>query len=732
MSSDKPAYRRIIGIDGEGQDTPDGRHIYTYLAAVDEKRRPVAQVYDPKGLSHEDCARMILSLPQSALKFGYAFNYDVTKIIEDLPLADRYYLLRPQLRRARQCAKCRYVLPTWKDACPCGNQKIRDVTKPVSYGTRLYDYFNGSLTIKQLRRGKRPIKIKIWDCFRFFGCSFVEALKDWGVGTPDEIERIAGMKGKRGAFDKEDPAQIKAYCQEECWLLARMMRKVIDAHDAADIPLKRFDGAGSTATSLLRRSAVGSLGPDVSKYKGPPHKVLDPALGKAIATAFFGGRFEGSTVGVIERPVHGFDISSAYPFALSSLPCLSCGEWKRVSGMTYEGLAGSRLVLAAYRIRQVSTPVRRELAWCPLPCRTPNGSIVYGTNFRGWAWSPELRAAMRGWPELVELTGDAWIYETTCTHKPFAFLPSVYRKRIEWGKEGAGKVLKLGTNASYGKTAQSKGDDPPFQSWVWAGMTTSITRSQILDAIASAQDRWSVLSIATDGIAATEKLDLKVPPWDTGTGDLAKPLGGWERKEIEEGLFVAKPGLYYRLRPTLADIRARGVGRREVSNDYLTLMLGFLEWDRRDPDYHVPLISRRFYGAKHSITAHSKCAPCKESWPGVPEQLCPSCDEPGTSFKTSLTLNEEQKVAYGTWSKRTVRIAFDPFPKRERETVSRAGRFARLRIRDLEGIESKPYDVGSGTTSPEGQASRDAKEFMLEQPDWDRPDLAFNADPDFA
>ena len=274
-------------------------------------------------------------------------------------------------------------------------------------------------------------------------------------------------------------------------------------------------------------------------------------------------------------------------------------------------------------------------------------------------------------------------------------------------------------------------------------MTTAITRSQMLDAIASASDPWNVLAIATDGIYATEKLNLKAPPWDTGTGDLAKPLGGWEHKEIPEGLFVAKPGLYYRLQPSLADIRARGVGRREVSNDYLTLMKGFLDWDRRDPDYNVPLVSRRFYGAKHSVTAHSKCAPCKESWPGVFEQLCPCikscpshrdrvvCGEPGTSFKTSLTLNEENKPAYGTWSKRTVRIAFDPFPKRERETVSRAGRFARLRIRDLEGIESKPYDVGGGTTSPEGEASRAAKEFMLEQPDY-QPELTFNEDPDFA
>lgn len=790
----------IIGVDGEGEDTPDGGHIYTYLAAVDEFGSLIADAHNPAGLSHQECTDMLLSLPQHSLKFGFMFSYDVTKIIEEMPAADRYYLMRPDARQGKMCNACK---ETWTgdrkpwvqdceacggekvcaacegsgavgasspaddyDDCPaceggcmcpacdgeggvartgkecpsCGSTSVQGFTRSLRWGGRTYGFFNGSLTIASGKRAKVKKKTKIWDCFRFFGCAFVEAIKDWGVASPAQLERIQHMKDKRGAFADESPADVKAYCKEECFLLAVMMRKLITAHEEAGIPLTSYYGAGSTAGALLKKNLVG-------EFKGPPLEHMPKDLAAAISCAFFGGRFENSQIGKITVPVQSYDISSAYPYALADLPCLKCGTWTLIQGNTPRDVARMKkatLALCKFRVGKLSAAERRELAWGPLPCRDAKGSICYGTNFTGWAWRPEVLAALRGWPDLVTLEGETWIYETVCDHKPFAFLPEVYRQRVQWGKEGAGKVLKLGANASYGKTAQTLGDDPPFQSWVWAGMTTGTCRGQLLDGICLAKDPWSVLALATDGIYGTEKLAMPKPR-DTGTSDLPKPLGGWEHKEIPEGAFLAKPGLYFRLATTLADMRARGVGRREVFSQRERLMSAFEGWDRKDFSFYVPMTSRRFYGAKTSVIAQSRCAPCGKTWPGVPEKGCPKCGAVGSTFKVDFTRTPEEffcagcdkgfvgkpkcplcgkigkktresKVAYGTWNVREVRIKFDPHPKRERR-LGRGGSSVRLTMRDLGGIASAPYRTGA--TTPEGQAAREGSELALEQPDWD-------------
>ena len=768
---------RMIGVDGEGYDKPCGsckgraatadtralagclssdtptvdecvspHHLYIYIAAVDDEGVLVADAYDPQGLTHDACARVLLSLPQDALKFGFMFSYDVTKIIEQMPAIDRYYLVRPQLRDEASCMSCKKICGDKAQECPhCQGTELRRYSRAVRYRGRKYNFFNGSLSVQHTPTKR---KVKIWDCFRFFGCAFVEAIKDWllkaaKTSDPDwpyeeildekgralctraQVERIAAMKGKRGSFTEAEAEEIKAYCREECHLLAIMMRRVKEAHERAGIPLKRYEGAGSTATALLTAH-------DVARYKGPKHKDLDPALGDAIARSFFGGRFEDSMVGIAVDSVFGFDISSAYPFALSGLPCLTCGSWRLERRATMEKLRRARLAVGAYVVREVSDRQRREIAWGPLPFRDPKGSISYGTNFRGWAWAPELIAALEGWPDLVVLTGDAWIYETDCQHAPFSFMPSGYRQRIAWGKEGAGKALKLGMNAAYGKCAQNLGDDPPFQSWVFAGMATSTCRGQLLEAIAGAKDRWNVLTVATDGIYSLEDLPLGslADPADpkswrphptarkTGTEDLPKPLGAWERKPIPEGVFVAKPGLYYKIGAAMADVRARGVGRKEVHSSMQKIMEGFLAWDREDMKHAVKLRSRRFYGAKHSIYVRSRCTRCKVSWPSVPEVGCLKCHAVGTDLQTSMIEDAEGAEVYGRWGERDIQIRFDPYPKRERTGISRRGESARLRIRDLGGGMSKAYDVGSHTTTPEGMLERVAKELQLDQPDW--------------
>lgn len=697
----REAPRYIVGVDGEGHDLPDGTHIYTYLAAVSEHGRVVAEARNPNGLSHAECMEMILSIPKDTLCFAFSFGYDVTMMLRDLSPVDIYYIMRPQFRNVHKCENCKN---TWNSlagrVCPICDHYCK---KRPHFAHRLakgfnHHFFNGALTVSRHKTRRH-----IWDCFKFFGTAFVEAINDWEVGTPEERELIRKMKEKRGSFQDESPEEVEYYCKLECHLLAQMMRKVIEAHDRAGIHLTRFDGAGSTASAILKKHGV-------KEFKGPKVDEYPRELSEAIKSAFVGGRFENSMVGCVETPVHEFDIGSAYPYAQTMLPCMKCGRWKKVKGPRLkQKVERSVVAVCKFRVRRGSEEERSKIAWMPLPFRGEDGSICYPTGFTGWAWKQEMLPALKGWPDWVELL-EAWVYEVKCEHAPFAYIPAIYRQRVEWGGDTAGKVLKLGMNAGYGKTSQRIGDDPPYKDMVWAGVTTATARGQLLEAIITTKDRWNIISVATDGIYSKVKLELSTPN-DTGTFDLKKPLGSWEYKEIPEGVFFVKPGLYFRLKAKNQKdvVKARGLGRKELYDQRDKLLASFREWNRRDFKYHVKFKSRRFYGAKHSVLAQAGCTGCDRYWSGIPEKPCPTCGKPGNTLSTGFLETPEGDVAYGRWLERTVEMNFNPLPKRE--FVMKGDR---LRIRDAGGQVSMPY---TGRTTPEGEAARLEREFMEEQPD---------------
>ena len=778
----RPSKRRpaqCIGVDGEGHDLPDGRHVYTYLAAVREDGRVWETRFAPEGLSHDECCELLLSLPKPDLKFGFSFGYDLTKILESLPYDGLYELFRPDLRREGFCDDdkgdgCgeRWGLhePEEHRRGDCDRKFIRDRARPVKHAGRWYAWSHGPFDLSDRALGRKTRRtVRVWDAFKFFQSSFSKALEHWDVGSPEERTRIAGMKAKRGKKTFGSPEQVKAYCRSECKLLATLMRRVIEACDEAELPLKDYYGAGSIASVLLKKHSVAD-------FRGPNLEGLDqryPGLAHAVLSAYTGGRSEAACIGSVSGPTYGKDINSAYPAAMVDLPCLACGTWRYVEatvpyvGMPLAECKRADLALCNFHVKSANASLRDRMGWAPLPFRDEKGSIAYPTGFRGWGWLQEVAPAIEGWGSLVSVEG-AWLYETRCDHEPFAWVPDVYRKRLQLGASAAGIILKLGLNACYGKLAQHVGSDPPFQSWVWAGCITATSRGQILQAIASAKDPRNVLSVATDGIIAREELH---PPMlhvtGFGTRDLKKPLGGWDATREPAGMFIAKPGVCW---PTGAKskevekFKARGLGRKEVAKEHAVLERAFAGWDRTHA--HVPTLpvpSRRFYGAKTSVLSYCKCETCGKGWAGRPQEGCknPECERygrvPRTPARTALLhtapcnacakktakrarggklcacagctsvppkLREKSwcgrccRPALGQWAERVQWVTFDAHPKRERDTLTEGGTFARMRVRDVsaEGVlaVSRPYD---GTPTPEGADSARAKDEALEQED---------------
>ncbi len=603
----------FIGIDGEGQGRKD--HRYVLLAASDESGEREWTLCAPnpkeKGLPTHECLDFILELPTRRTKiFSYAFNYDITKILTDLDDRLIYRLMRPGLPSRKRKGRRSFLGPLpilWVG--PNGREYLLNLQ-----GTKF------SVQDKQTKK-----RVVIWDLIKFFQSKFVGALTAWKVGNPELWDRMSNMKNKRAEFDKLADSAVESYCLEECRCMAQLARKLITAHEDAGLKLKSYYGAGSSGAAMLTAMGI--------KDKLSP---TPDAMREAAASAFFGGRFENSVIGAIREPLQGWDISSAYVYQLAFLPCLEHGSWHHT---TDRGRLSDAQAQNGALVRYTLGPNPRiSPGWGPFPFRTDDGSISFPIESGGgWIWLDEFLAGERIFPHVQFI--EAFVYSSNCDCRPFGQIPEYYNLRLKIGKEGPGLVIKLGMNSCYGKLAQSVGN-ALFNSWIWAGMITSGCRAQILEMMALHKDMSNLLMIATDGILTREKL-IPPTPLDTKTGASGKPLGGWEQKNSDKGMFIARPGIYFPLEPTkeeIASIRARGVGRSVVLESWQIICDA---WER-DGVAGIAKVANvsRFCGAKTSIHVSND----------------------GATYKRADGHNSP--LAYGQWISREVALTFNPLPKR--------------------------------------------------------------------
>lgn len=666
----------FIGIDGEGQGRKE--HNYVLLAASTENGDREWVVTPQPGmdrLTTEQCLDMLLELPTTRNKiFSYSFNYDITKMLTDLDNKSLYDLFRPELPHRKRTG-----------------EGAKSGPYPVIWAGR-----NGRIYRLNLQGTKFVVqsnkkRVVIWDLFKFFQAKFVNAIKDWKVGNEALWKRMAHMKDKRADFDKENPADVQAYCLEETRCIAELAHSLVDAHKNAGLTLRAFYGAGSSGAAMLTAMGI--------KEKLAP---TPPEMGVAVATAFFGGRFENSVIGALHEPLQGWDISSAYVYQLAFLPCLEHGSWthttKRKDLEKAQSQAG-----ALIRYTLGPKPKFGFESWGPFPFRTRDGSICFPIESGGgWVWLDEYLAGERIFPNVQ--FQEAWVYSCNCDCKPFGQIPEYYNLRLRIGKEGPGIVIKLGMNSCYGKLAQSVGN-AVFNSWIWAGMITSGCRAQILHMMGMHKDMSNLLMVATDGILTREI--LKPPaPLPTGTSGLvadkkkdgtiqmiSKPLGGWEHKPSDKGMFIARPGIYFPLNPTedeIASIRARGVGRGVVLESWRKIIDA---WETNGVNGTATVANvSRFCGGKTSI----------------------SVSRNGTRYKRAA--GKGSRPAYGQWISRKVELSFNPMPKRDR--VYEDGLSLELRKFPLDQT-SRPYDRATMMHAKEAMELQAAKQELMEQPDGD-------------
>lgn len=492
--------RPWLAVDSEGVDDEDGRWgpvgrhwpmVFT-AASDDGYESTLSHGATGKPLGTQEMLAWILALPDTYRLCGYFFRYDQNMLFHELP-ADALRALYPVGGGG-------------------GGIMVGDI-EVTRFHTRLDLYDHAT---KQHR--------VIWDLGTFFNSSFLTAIESWSLPTDSEHAMIERWKKARSSFTValwcRRWRDITEYSLLEDRLLSRLAARLDAEADTIGAPLSSWYSSGSLASSLLR--AHGLMGAIEASAAAVPE-----GMREGVDAAYYGGRFEIVGPGLITEAVYEYDINSAYPAAMTHLPCVEHGAWACVPERAVEEYD---LVFVTWHVHALrhAAPM-----WGPFPVRDRKGSIFFPLSGSGWYWGIEIRAAQAWLGGRLELQiHERWAYATDCDCAPMSWVGDIYeRRKREGGTTGA--MLKIAINSLYGSlTSVHKSTWQP----IWAGWITARTRGMLLAACAADED--AVLMFATDAVLSTRPLTL-----DVGPG-----LGQWEESRYEctgdsPGLLV-QPGVY--------------------------------------------------------------------------------------------------------------------------------------------------------------------------------------------
>lgn len=491
--TDKP----FVACDGEGAGVDDlGRQLYLLF------RMGERELFNDAPLSTYELLDFICDEPTGTILVGFSFGYDVTMILRDLPEKQQRRLFEPKEQGE---GRSRYV---W----------YRDFD--IEYLPKQYFRVRRVKVIRNERNIERRVPVKgssrtIFETFGFFQKSFVKTIESFNVGTDAERQSIAADKARRATFEGIGDRE-REYCALECRLLEQLMEDLRGYCYAAGIRPRSWNGAGKLASALHHVHKTVRI-PEV--IGSIPQGVLDWAN-----MAYYGGRFEITRTGMIEREVHEYDIRSAYPSAMGSLPCLVHGSWHYCDKLSMGSKAETYIAACSF-----SHPDSKHGNLCGLPIRSSEGHLYWPNRGSGVYWNVEIDSA-KALGAVIKYKG-YWVYEHNCDCQMFEWVEALFDYRRSIGSSGPGYPIKLGINALYGTLAQRVGNGR-YTNMVYAGLITAITRAKLN--YAAAQSPGNIVMLATDALYSLDPLDLPI-------GD---KLGQWEHERLD-GLFIVQPGLYW-------------------------------------------------------------------------------------------------------------------------------------------------------------------------------------------
>jgi hypothetical protein len=315
------------------------------------------------------------------------------------------------------------------------------------------------------------------------------------TGQPLSSEYLA-MKENRKHFNlryfQRNKKRVRQYCLEDCKMTEEIALNWINTfREQFDFIVGKWISSGYLAEKVLICNGI-----KIPFFNELPYPVQELAW-----LAFYGGRFELLIKGFIGE-CWLYDINSAYPYALSKIPDITCGKW--VSGKKIHPKAA----LGFYRIlADVDNSVRVS----PFPFRTKDNMLIYPVGkFETYVTLEELKA-VEGDNRISYKILDSWqfIPDKNCTYPFKEFIEQQYNKRLELKENGdqLERAIKVVLNSMYGKMAQRVNNRiGNLFNPVIAAFITGYTRAQLYHFVRKHDlDRY-VVAFATDSIAIKKEV----------------------------------------------------------------------------------------------------------------------------------------------------------------------------------------------------------------------------------
>lgn len=554
----------FVCVDGEGIRVGD-EHRYVLLGIGDD------QIENENGLQWHEILEFLYAHYQKGTAYcGFYLGYDFDRWLRTMPEKKVERLLTHEGREARKSKSENLhgrVLPV---DLPRGWQVNMLGKKMFEFRRRLCH-----CAIVYCAHAKGPW-MRICDAGPFFQTSFLNVIdpKNWDepILSQDEYDRIAKGKENRASATCITE-EMRYYNRLENEILARVLKLLDLGFRKMGIVLApgQWFGPGQAAQKWMKNQKVP---PAFTILESVPKWFLEAAR-----MSYFGGWFEIMLHGIIPGESYEYDINSAYPYCISSLPCLLHGKWER--GNNKPPISGdNELVLVYARLSSYKKGGATYIG--TMLHRDRSDRIFRPTRTEGWFWKHEIEAAKRA-QTIAHCHIKQWMKYTPCDcPPPLRDVKSLYDLRLEVGKNTPlGKGCKLAYNSMYGKFAQSIGH-PMFANSVYASLITAGCRTMILNAIATHPGgKWNVAMVATDAVFFLDP-HPSLP--------IGNDLGEWDYK-ARRNLTLFKPGVYWddSTRIAIAENRipvfkARGISARAFASSIQEIDSIFSQWSDNPPD----------------------------------------------------------------------------------------------------------------------------------------------------
>lgn len=705
----------FVGVDGEGVNRPDGAHDYVMLSVGDRtlhrngERLTLLEIVEFLW----ECKQ---EFDKGSVFIGFFLGYDFGQWFRMLPEDRARLLYSPELRKGQRRSGKRMPDPVvWEgwEIDILNNRRFKlhphQHVKSQYHTTcvnRTCDYDFGPRPGPD-RKAQSPMYI--CDTGSFWQTSFLDVINPayWEgerVCTNTEFQIVVAGKADRGTVveygDSSFISEMTRYNVLENDILARVTERLNRGFVDNDISIKlrgtHWFGPGQAAEAWMRmvdKRLIGGVTRKElkeftieSKAKANLGGIVSSDIYSSVPTRFREAAQSSYYGGWFEIPMHGhvgtlyeYDINSAYPAVIATLPCLHThgkhtGVYTHGHGNSYPSMG---YTLLHCKIRGSD----RYLG--TMPYRDGHGRILRPTALKGWYWKHEIDAATRA--GLIDtIVVHEWYHYTPChCAEPFGMddigISRMYNLRLQMGKNTpAGKALKLVYNSAYGKTAQSIGS-PKYANPVYASLITAGCRTLILNAIATHPRRSeAVAMVATDGVYFTSRH----PSLPLSKTDLGK----WD-ETVKHDMCLLMPGVYWdrearkRLQEgKLPKLKSRGISARDLASQ-------------------IEMIDGEFELMRFAM---DNVGPGGVDWPTF-------------DIKVRLMITSPQLALHrGKWGQAgevltnmVRRVSSDPIAKRDSTQTYLDGEIIRTMPHHFpEGkeVESVPYDKQFGYLDPEDDA----------------------------